>query len=48
MRTDKSCYVDSFLVIALVMLALSGTMAINRFLKSDPTAEVIQFQTVRY
>jgi hypothetical protein len=48
MRTDKSHYVDSVLVVALVLLALSGAMAINRFLTSDPTAEVIQFQTVRY
>ena len=48
MRTDKSPYVDSVLVAALFMLALSGAMAIHRFLASDPTAEVIQFQTVRY
>ncbi len=48
MRTDKSRYVDSVLVAALFMLALSGAMAVHRFLASDPTAEVIQFQTVRY
>jgi multisubunit Na+/H+ antiporter MnhF subunit len=48
MRTDNSHYVDSILVVALVMLALTGAMAINRFLTSDSTAEVIQFQTVRY
>jgi hypothetical protein len=48
MRTDKSRYVDSVLVAALFMLALSGAMAIDRFLASDPTAEVIQFQAMRY
>jgi len=48
MRTDRSCYVDSVLVAALFMLALSGAMAIDRFLASDPTTEVTQFQAVRY
>ena len=47
MRAEKSRSVECFLAVALFMLALTGWMAISRFLEIDPTAEVIKFQAVR-
>jgi hypothetical protein len=40
-------YIDSITMIALVLMVLSGAMALQHYMTSEPAAEV-RFQTVRY
>ncbi len=47
MRGRLPNHVDTITVIALALMALSGAMAIQRYLTPEPSAE-IQFQVVRY
>jgi hypothetical protein len=47
MRGHQLKYVDSITMIALVLVAASGAMAIQRHMTPEPIAE-LQFGTVRY
>jgi hypothetical protein len=47
MRGHQPRYVDSITIIALVLMAVSGAMAIGRYMAPQPMAD-LQFETVRY
>ena len=48
MRGQQPKYVDSITVIALVLMAVSGAMAIRRYyMAPEPTSD-LQFEVVRY
>jgi hypothetical protein len=47
MRGYQPKHFDSITVVALVLMAISGAMAFQRYMAPEPAAD-IQFQTVRY
>jgi hypothetical protein len=47
MRLDEPRYIDSVMVIALVLLVTSAAIAVQHYMAPKPAAD-IRFETVRY